>query len=273
MKTTVSLAQISIEPKEPTKNLVKTQNFVKAAKEQGSDLVVFPEMWLTGFDINYLHQHKASLPSLLHAIGELARHYSIGICGSLPVLDAEGGITNSSVLFDSEGQCIASYAKIHLFSPSVEEMQMQRGNQLITSDFAWGKSGFAICYDLRFPELFRSYALQGVKLVFLVAAFPHPRLEHWMTLIRARAIENQMYMVCVNRVGAETFQHAGSLTFFGSSMIVNPWGEVLTLGDCSQEMLLTQEISLTVVDTIRRDMQVLRDRQPHIYKLWDAYAR
>lgn len=267
MKTTLSLAQISIEPNDPIKNLLKTEAFVKEAKNKHADMIVFPEMWTTGFNIQYLQKYSHHFTHTVSAIARLAQKYSLWICGSLPMMSQQRRITNTCMLFTPEGTIATSYDKIHLFSPSVEEMQMQAGEHLVTFDHAWGKSGFAICYDLRFPELFRSYALQGVKLVFLIAAFPYPRLTHWSTLIRARAIENQMYMVCVNRVGTEELQHAGSLTFFGSSMIVNPWGDIVMLGDEIQEMLLTTEIDLRVVDTIRNDIQVLNDRKPHIYQL------
>lgn len=265
MKATISLAQLSTEPNDFKKNLLKTKEYLEKAKECNSDIVVFPEMWLTGFNSDYNSE-------IIDLVAKLAKDHSLWVCGSIPSLNENNLITNALMLFTPQGSLASLYRKVHLFSRVPEERSMARGNHLTTFNFPFGKNnlascGFAICYDLRFPELFRSYALQGVKVIFLVAAFPHPRFEHWMTLIRARAIENQLYMICVNRVGSEEFQEVGTQTFFGSSVIVNPWGDFVVLGSQSEENLLTAEIDLAMVDKIRNDINVFKDRRPEVYKL------
>jgi omega-amidase len=262
----LSLAQISTHPNEPKQNLLKTEEYIQKAKGQGSDMILFPELWMTGFNRDYLHTYKHEHVHTKQAVADLASLYSMWVCGSFPLVDHHEKIINASLLFNPEGKEVAFYQKIHLFSPNIEEQHMNHGSSLTLFEHSWGKSGFAICYDLRFPELFRSYALQGAQLIFLVAAFPHPRVEHWMTLIKARAIENQLYMVCVNRVGREEFQK-GTQTFFGHSVVVNPWGEIILLGHHEEEMLLTTEIDLSLVDTIRQDIPIFNDRKPNIYLL------
>jgi predicted amidohydrolase len=267
MKISISLAQISIEPNHLQKNFLKTTFYIEQARSLNAEILLFPEMWLTGFHGTYHRQYAQAILAARDALGDLAKKHSLWIGGSLPYLHEDERMTNAFVLFNKEGSLAALYHKIHLFSPLQENESMSPGKELILHEFPWGKCGFAICYDLRFPEMFRSYALQGVKVIFLTAAFPYPRLEHWKTLIRARAIENQLYMVCVNRVGTEDFSHGGSQLFFGSSMIVNPWGDVITLGSETEEMLLTAELDLAIVDTIRHDIPIFKDRQPHVYNV------
>jgi omega-amidase len=117
----------------------------------------------------------------------------------------------------------------------------------------------AICYDLRFPELFRSYATRGAGVILLPSEWPHPRLEHWRTLVQARAIENQCFLVACNRVGADR-----NSQFCGHSLIVDPWGTTLVEGGEDGELLLAT-LDLTAVAAVRERMTVLRDRRPELY--------
>jgi predicted amidohydrolase len=142
-----------------------------------------------------------------------------------------------------------------------EDQHLAAGQHLTTVETSWGQSGLAICYDLRFAEIFRTYALQGVNLVYLPAEWPHPRLAHWQTLLRARAIENQMYMVGVNRVGTD-----GTHQFFGHSAIINPWGDTILEGGES-EALLTATIDTDIVAKVRDQIPVFKDRRPELYNL------
>jgi predicted amidohydrolase len=123
----------------------------------------------------------------------------------------------------------------------------------------WGKSAIAICYDLRFPELFRSYALAGARIVFLSAAWPYPRLEHWRTLLQARAIENQLFIVACNQVGESKGER-----FFGHSAIYDPWGRlVVEAGD--SKVLLTASVDMALVEEVRQTITVFADRRPELY--------
>jgi predicted amidohydrolase len=131
-------------------------------------------------------------------------------------------------------------------------------------DLPWGATSIAICYDLRFPELFRRYAVEGAKLMMIPAEWPLERIEHWKALLVARAIENQCYIAATNAAG-----QTGNTVFGGHSMIVDPWGKIIVAGGESPAML-TAEIELDVVDEVRDRIPVLRDRRPELYEPLDV---
>jgi len=181
--------------------------------------------------------------------------------------DASGKASNTLILFSPDGKTAGIYRKTHLFSMFGEQDHLTPGDSLGIVDAAWGRAGFSICYDLRFPELFRAYALRGVEVQFLSAAFPAVRLEHWKTLIKARAIEDQMFMVAVNRVGSEDMGENGEIVFGGCSMIIDPWGNTVVEAGGKEEGLVTSSINITDVKKVRVNMKVLTDRRPDIYKI------
>lgn len=261
MKLTISLAQIDIELGDPAANLDKAAAWTAEAARRGSDVVVFPEMWTTGCDWSNIDRLAASQDEVIRAVAALAKKHHIWLNGSMLALDETGQPTNTSILFDPQGEQAGLYRKIHLFGVMDEDQYLAPGQSLATVETAWGQNGLAICYDLRFPEMFRSYALKGVNMVYLPAEWPHPRLAHWQTLLRARAIENQMYMVAVNRVGND-----GTYDFFGHSAIIDPWGNtVVEAGET--EVLLTAAIDTETVTTVRQKIPVFRDRRPDLYQL------
>jgi omega-amidase len=138
-----------------------------------------------------------------------------------------------------------------------EDKWLNAGNSLEIIPTPWGPVGLAICYDLRFPEMFRKYALQGVKMVLIPAEWPSRRIEHWRVLLRARAIENQMFVVATNCVG-------GSDPIGGHSAVIDPWGQVIIEGE-QEQVLLTTEIDLDVVNQVRERIPVLKEVRPDIY--------
>ncbi len=140
-----------------------------------------------------------------------------------------------------------------------EDQWLLAGNHLQVIESPWGKIGLAICYDLRFPEMFRHYALEGVQLILLVAQWPIRRVEHWKTLIRARAIENQFFFAAVNCTGT-----IGKETFGGASALIDPWGNAVIEGG-NQPELLTGEINLDEIQRVRQWMPVFQDRRNDIY--------
>lgn len=267
MKLTVSLAQIEVANSQPEVNLSKGELLIAEAARRGSDLICFPEMWTTGFNWANLERLAGEHEKALERVARMAKDHGIWINGSLAALTEEGKVSNTSVLFSPAGERAATYRKTHLFSPLGEEKHLAAGQTLGLADTPWGPTGLAICYDLRFPELFRTYALQGARLVFLPAAFPYPRLAHWQILVRARAIENQMFVVAVNQVGSEDFGPAGTVTYFGDSVIIDPWGRTVVEAGETEEALLTAAIDLGLVGEARSKMQVLADRRPDLYEL------
>lgn len=261
MRVTISLAQMQVVLGDPATNLKKTEEWLAEASRRGSDLFVLPELWTTGADWQNVKVLLTGQSVNLQTIGNLAKKYNLWLTGSLLALDEQGCPTNTSVLFNPQGWRVGIYRKIHLFGLREEDQYLAPGHQLPTFETPWGKAGLAIGYDLRFPEMFRTYALADVNLVCIAGAWPRPRLNHWRALLRARAIENQMYVVAVNQVGNDDQED-----LCGHSLIIDPWGEtIVEAGDT--ELLLTAAIDIQRVTEVRQRMSVLKDRRPDVYRL------
>ncbi len=265
MKLTVSLAQIDVAISDPEANLSKAEHLVAEAVRRKSDLVCFPEMWTTGFNWDYNRRTAAEHGRTAESVADMARRHAVWINGTMPEAGGEGRLSNTSFLFGPDGRRAGVYRKAHLFSFMGEDRHMEPGSSICVAQTPWGGTGLAVCYDVRFPELFRTYALKGVRLVLLPAAFPHPRLEHWRVLVRARAIENQMFVAAINQVGKEELGD-GAVTYFGNSMIVDPWGGIVAEAG-EEEALVTATIDTGMVDEVRGKMRVLEDRRPDLYEL------
>lgn len=260
MKLTISLGQMDVKLGDPAANWETVQTMTAEAKRRGSNLVVFPELWSTGYDLeNAAGYATATDEGIFAKVAALAKTQQIAILGSCLSLLGEGQFGNTAVYFDASGRSLGEYSKLHLFRLMQEEQFLSAGPQPTLIEAAWGKAGLTICYDLRFPELFRQYVLAGAQLVFVPAEWPHPRLAHWRTLLRARAIENQMFIVACNRVG-----RSKETDFFGHSCIIDPWGEmVIELGE--GEMLATAVIDIAQVNEVRAKIPVFEDRRPDVY--------
>ncbi len=259
MQIHVALAQIDIHLGTPAKNLVTVQQSAITAARQGADLLVLPELWSTGYDLARATE-LADAPGtgIYAALADMARTRKIAIAGS--TLARRNGLpTNTATLYSADGTLLASYDKLHLFGLMSEDAYLAPGSTLTLFDVSWGTGALAICYDLRFPELFRTYALRGAGIIIVPAEWPHPRLEHWRTLVRARAIENQCFVIAVNRVGQDLNNR-----FCGHSLVVDPWGEILVEGGEEPE-LLTATLDLSLVETVRSRMDVLHNRRPDLY--------
>jgi omega-amidase len=261
MKLNLSLGQMDVQLGQPEANLARVSAWTEEAARRGSALVLFPELWSTGYDLENWQQH-ASPPGegMFPRLAALARQHHIALGGS--VLEVRNGKAyNAFALFDAEGALSATYRKTHLFRLMDEEKWLAPGEGLEMVEAEWGLTGLGVCYDLRFPELFRHYALRGARLVLLPAEWPARRAYHWQTLLRARAIENQMFLAGVNRVGESKGE-----VFGGGSAVIDPWGEAVVEGG-SAETLLTAEIDLDQVDAVRSRIPVFQDRRPEIYGL------
>ncbi len=267
MNITVSVAQMKVERPDLRVNLVKAEGIIREASRRGSDLVCFPEMWTTGFDWDQNRRVAAEQAPVVEQVAAMARRHRVWVSGSMLTTNQGGGISNTHILFGPDGETRGVYNKAHLFTMIHEEEHETAGDGLCLTDAAWGPTGLAVCYDLRFPEMFRTYALKGARLVLLPAAFPHPRLEHWKVLLRARAIEDQMFVVGTNQVGEEDLGASGRVTYFGASAIIDPWGETVVEAGLTGEELLTATIDLGMADEVRARMTVLRDRRPELYEL------
>lgn len=168
-------------------------------------------------------------------------------------------VYNTCVITGPEG-IIGTYSKVHLFRLMNEHKYLQQGNSCEVFQTTFGKIASVICYDIRFPELIRKVALSEARILFVPAEWPYPRLHHWRYLLLARAIENQLFVVAANRVGADK-----NNTFFGHSMVIDPTGEVLVeAGDT--ETILTCELDLGLVNKTRNLIPCFKDRKPGVYR-------
>lgn len=260
MKLTVTLGQMDIHLGNTAANMDKVRQLTAAA--QGADLLLLPELWSSGYDLERAAIHATRVTEGVFAeTAVLAQQHRLHIAGSCLSQLAEGGYGNTAVLFDTTGAALATYTKTHLFRLMAEDQYLTAGDKLALAHTAWGKVGLAICYDLRFPELFRAYALAGAQVILLSAEWPQPRLAHWRTLLQARAIENQLYIIACNRVGTGKGD-----SFCGHSCIIDPWGDIiLEMGE--EEGAETAVIDLSLVDTIRTKIPVFADRRPDVYRL------
>ena len=266
MEITVSIAQMDVVQGEPDSNVERGCAMIAEAARRGSQLICFPEMWTTGFDWSRNKKLVAGHTEIHNVIADQAARHKIWISSPMLNRAADGQMRNTSFLFAPDGSLAASYNKIHLFSLFYEDRYIGAGQELCVADTPWGPTGLSLCYDLRFPELFRSYALRGVCLQVCSAAFPHPRQEHWRVLVRARAIENQMFMLAVNRVGSEQFASLASTSYCGSSAVIDPWGNSVVAGQ-EQESLLTACIDTVQCTEARKQIPVLLDRRSDVYEL------
>jgi len=260
MNLKVSLAQMDVLLGSPDENLAKARSMTAYAAKQGADVVVLPELWSTGYDLENAAAYATPIDRGIFAeMASLANEHNICVLGSCLSLLGPGKFGNTAVFFDRDGKALGEYTKIHLFRLMDEHKYLSAGDHLTIVETSWGKAGLAICYDLRFPEVFRAYALAGVRIVFLPAEWPHPRLSHWRMLLRARAIENQMYVAACNRVGASK-----DTRFCGHSCIIDPWGEIVAEAGEDEE-LLTAESEMDRVDQVIARIPVFADRRPEIY--------
>lgn len=262
----LTLAQYEVARGDVADNLSRIEAMARATAASGSELLCLPEMCTTGFDWAYNRERLAHASEDAAAVGQLAAQHGVAICGSFLEQTEKGQAANCFHYFDAQGEVAARYRKLHLFTLFHEERHVEAGRDCVSFDTALGRFGATVCYDLRFPELFRRLTEQGARLHFLPAAFPHPRLEHWRTMIRARAMENQCFVVATNQCGVEGHgSDVGETRYFGHSMVVDPWGEVVAEADESAAVL-NVEINLAQVETVRQRLSAWDDRRTDLFR-------
>lgn len=260
----LALAQISVEKDNVEANLDLILDCMVRAGKGGADLLVLPEMCTTGLNWSRSNESVKGVESALDSLVSRAVDGVIAFCGSFPEAVEGGHFSNTFYYYNSKGDLLGKYRKVHLFSLFGEDRRMFPGDKILTLETDFIRTGCSICYDLRFPELFRRCVLNGAELQILVAAFPHPRLSHWQSLIRARAIENQVYFVAVNQCGMEEMGQAGEISYFGHSMVVDPWGEVVFEAGEAPGLFFV-EIDPGMVKQVREGLPALQDRRPDLY--------
>lgn len=257
-------------------NLEKAKKFITKAAENGAELVSLPEYFNFMGEDTQKKENAEHIPNgeTTGLLSELATKNSIYIhVGSIVEKYSEKKSYNTSFIIDTNGNLMGKYRKIHLFDigisgmPSYKESdKIQGGNNPVMIDLPFGKAGLSICYDLRFPELYRSYALNGAKILFIPAAFTsYTGMLHWEALLRARAIENQCYVVAAGQFGA----HLPGKSCFGNSLIIDPWGTVIARAS-EGEGVITAELNEELVKSARESIPCLHHRRPEVY--WNNSA-
>lgn len=255
---TAAAIQFTINQGDLDANLAYVRDALKRVAEQGANLVVLPEMWSSGFAYKTLNELAQRTQEVVAELCELSARLNLVIIGSQPEPADDGRVFNTIHVVD-KGQVVATYRKLHLFSLLGEDRAFKGGDSWCLAETSIGKIGVIICYDLRFPELSRRLALEGARVICVPAQWPKPRQEHWRTLLRARAIENQLYVVAANACG-----QIGKLDFFGMSMVIDPKGEVLAdAGELAGE--IQSPLDWQAMDAWRAQIPCFADRRPEQY--------
>ena len=259
----IAAAQIACTLGDLVANTRKLREFAERAKVAGAELVVFPEMADTGYAMRIIReQARPWSEGVVPELQEIARTLSLAIISG--VSEKEGdAIFNSQVVIDSAGAIMAKYRKAHLFAPAPieEDKCFTPGDALVSFDLGPLRFGLTICYDLRFPEIYRMLAVdEGANVFAISSAWPFPRVEHQRVLATARAIENQSYVILANRVGKDD-----GVPFCGSSAVIDPYGVVVAAASVDREELIVAELSCEVLETVRQRMAVFSHRRSDLY--------
>ena len=248
----IASIQLDIVWQNRDENLRRAEQFIKQAKLDGNDLVVFPEMFNSGFSMNVELIAEPTDGITSQKLCELAKHYQINIIAGYAEI-ATVKAYNIAIIIDRTGVIKSKYIKNYPYSKAGELAAYNRGEQQVVFDVDGSKASMFICYDLRFPELFRIIAKQ-VDLIFVIANWPDTRHEHWTALLKARAIENQCFIIGVNRTGTDGI----GLNYLGGSQVFSPMGCNLSKGKETDEYR-TIELDLSEVEKFRAEFPFLSD--------------
>ena len=243
----VSILQFKSKFGAISSNFETVIKLMKHFETNSTDVILLPELWSTGFypsSLENFADHNGF--KTCEFLSVLANKYRANIIGGTVIVEVDGNFYNRCFAFNRSGNVTAVYDKIHLFSMAGENEVFNAGHEVPIFDVDDTKVSVATCYDIRFPELTRKVALNGISILFLPAAWPLKRLNHWQILTKARAIENQIFVVAANSLGY--------------SAIIDPWGEVLAEAEPG-EKIITVNINLEIRDKIKNTMNVFTDRQ------------
>ncbi len=245
--------QMDIVWEDPTANREKARGLIDATSVPPGSLVVLPEMYSTGFTMDAPAAAEGDARPGETFLAQTARQLECTVLGGVVTMGPDGRGRNEAVAFGPDGEEIARYCKLHPFSFAGEDRHYAPGEGVVT--FRWGEFTVApaICYDLRFPEAFRAAIRRGAELLVVIANWPAAREAHWLALARARAIENQAYLLAVNRCGADPDN-----TYSGRSIIIDPQGDTLAdAGDA--EGVIHADLDIESLRDYRRRFPALAD--------------
>jgi predicted amidohydrolase len=258
----------------PAENLATVEHLLDRAASMGAQFVGLPEFWTYLGPYSGFEESAQTIPGpAIERLQEKARRHKMIVHGGSVVEYAPqtpGKFHNTSVLINRDGEIVAQYRKIHLFDVDLangekhyESERIVPGNEIVTAEIDGVTFGLTVCYDLRFPELYRSLVLRGAQVLLVPAGFTlHTGRDHWEVLLRARAIENFCYVIAPAQVGT----YPPNRQCFGRSMIIGPWGLVLAQAQDMPTVIMA-EIDLAQIASARAQIPSLEHRRPHIYEL------
>ncbi|MBQ0138207.1 MAG: carbon-nitrogen family hydrolase [Kurthia sp.] len=241
------------------KNYYRVDQLIREAVREGAEMIVLPEMWNTSYALKQLEGMADIDGNRTKAfLSKLAKELQVHIIGGSVATKKGDEFYNTMLIVDNKGDIISEYDKVHLFRLMDEHLYLSSGNT--QNNFKLGEVDAAgvICYDIRFPEWLRLHAINGAKVIFVSAQWPTERIDHWKTLLQARAIENQCFIVAVNRT-SRNLQN-----FNGQSMVIEPWGKILWTGKEDEELAIV-DVDFSQVDEVRKRIPVYDDRRPELY--------
>ncbi|MFS0861795.1 carbon-nitrogen family hydrolase [Fredinandcohnia sp. 179-A 10B2 NHS] len=262
MNLKIACIQLDIVFGDPVSNLNNvTREIEQTMKQHTPDVIILPELWTTGYDLTRLDEIADENGDKTKSfIKDLATSYSVNIIAGSVAKKTDDGVTNTMFVVNREGELIGEYSKLHLFQLMDEHLYLQAGASKGHFTLENIQASGLICYDIRFPEWIRAHTTDGAEILFVVAEWPLPRLEHWRALLLSRAIENQCYVVACNRSGSDP-----NNVFAGHSMIIDPWGEIIVEAG-TEPTTLVGEINLAKVQEVRKQIPIFQDRRPAFYK-------
>lgn len=256
----IAVVQMNIHFGEPEKNFKQVEKYIEDAAHNNADIVVFPELWNTGFALEKLEtladKSGEQTKSLLR---QLSKKHGINIVGGSVATQKDDGYYNTLYITNRSGELVQEYDKVHLFPLMDEPDYFKPGNSINTFQIDGITMGSIICFDTRFPELTRKLVLDGAKIIFVPAQWPTGRVDHWEILLQARAIENQCFVIGVNRIGNDPNNE-----FNGHSIVVAPWGDLLLHGE-EKEGIFYVDLSLEEVDRVRNTIPIFSARRIDLY--------
>lgn len=259
-KMKIGCIQLNVAFGDVEKNFTRAEEFIREAASKGAELVILPEMWNTGYALEKLGE-------LADVNGERTKKFLQALATELHIHIVGGSVAtkkgerffNTMYTVDRDGKLVGEYDKAHLFRLMDEHLYLSAGEGQNNFELGDLQGAGVICYDIRFPEWLRLHALNGAKVMFVSAQWPTARIDHWKTLLQARAIENQSFIIAVNRISHK------KENFNGQSMVIEPWGEVLWTGSDDEELAIV-DVDFSKVDEVRKKIPVYDDRRPELYK-------
>ena len=261
---TAACIQFDVRAGDVDANRAAMRAGIEEAVDAGARLCVLPELWSTSFATSYSASLIEEAGDAERELRGLSAKHDLVVVGS--TVEADGDAIYNTAHVHEAGKTLGSYRKVHLFSPNAEDRSHRAGDEPLVITTSLGVLGVMICYDIRFPELSRHYFHTDAEILVVPGQWPEARSQHWRTLLRARAIENEMFVIGCNRTGQEpSLKNNEPMMFPGDGRIVDPTGEILAAGSGEAGAVIA-DIERRKVRTMRRILPVEKDQRPSVYR-------